>query len=156
MYVQKACHDREFLSSKPGRRPILSDAGLAKVKQSFKCGVYQKTGADLKHIILAEIQNEAREQGLLLESVILPSRSTFDRLEEDLGVVTKSAEFTTEARAKATSSLRNGVSFAVMSKWSQDILGVSEFKLFNGDGHTAGAAGEREESVLCCFLGPPV
>lgn len=73
-----------------------------------------------------------------------------------MGVVVKNAELTTEARAKATSSVRNAVSYYALSAYATNSLGVPDIKLLNSDGtsFTVGATNRDATKVVVLKVEP--
>lgn len=69
-----------------------------------------------------------------------------------MGVVVKNAELTTEARATATSSIRN----YALSAYATNTLGVPDIKLLNSDGSsfTVGATNKDATKVVVLKVEP--
>lgn len=139
----------KLIYNKGGKPPLLSDEGKVRLKKRLSDNTYRMTTKTFHNAVHEERIEDARRQGFLPESVYMPSRRALDRLEDELHIETKRAEYTTDARAKATAFLRNGVYFAAMSSWALDTLGVDPVKLFNIDGtsFTVGATGTEFASV---------
>jgi hypothetical protein len=132
-------------------RPVAVDASIKlSVLDTIKCDPYSTAQSEFKEVVHKSMQDAALERGINPASVYAPSRSTLTRLKEEMKLQPEVGEYTTEARAKATASVRNAVSFAAMSKWAYDKLDVHPARLLNGDGtsYTVGYESSGQVKIL--------
>ena len=148
-YWVKSRRNGKTIHDAAGKPTLLTPEGMERLKKRMTSSMYKMPTKEFQQAVYEERMEDARNEGKSPEAVEKPSRKALKRLEIELNVQTKKAEYTTEARAKATASLRNGVSQAVMSSWALNKIGVPELKLFNADGTsvTVGAVGSEFSEV---------
>lgn len=147
-WLRKARNGRKIRSDN-GRPRIIPKKVLKEVKKEVQSGRYQKTLKAIDDIFDDTMRDEAELDGIAPETLNTMSKSTRSRVEKELGLVTKKAERTTTARANATASLRNAVTYAALCQWTKEKMIVPEPKLLNADGtcFTVGLASNNEDLV---------
>jgi hypothetical protein len=78
-------------------------------------------------------EEEAEDHGIASASVEQIRRMTYKRYRDDIGIVVKNAELTTDTRIKAMSSVRNTLSNYALSAYTTKELAVPPPKMLNSD-----------------------
>lgn len=101
----KRVQNNKVLNRQLGRGKRLSEEDKTRpLKARLTISTYRTTTESFAEAVQLERMEDARLQGLSPDGVMKASRTSLHRLKEEIGVVTRNAEFaefTTEARAKA-------------------------------------------------------
>lgn len=100
--------------------------------------------------------HEAVTVGKSPNSLDTVSKNPLKRYHEHMGLEIKYAESMTEARAKATTSIRNAMSYHAMTRYASVVLNVRCAKIINSDGSsfTVGATDKECAKVLVLKMEP--
>jgi transposase-like protein len=147
-WARKQREGRVLRPSK-GRPAAISKAVKQRVLMSLNDDVYKVQKQEFAEKVQDYIDEEGKSMGIASELSRRVSSRTLGRMEDELNIDTVCGEYTTTARARATASLRNFVSHAVMIFHQLHLRHVPRELVFNPDGscYTVGCRNNKVVSV---------
>lgn len=122
------------------------------IQERIENNVYMNQPNEIKEMLQELVDKDLEDRGLMPGIFRKLDKKTIERAKRSMGINSGNAEFTTNARADATASLRNLVSHAVQVFYQTNVRKVPPLLHLNADGSAFTVGYSSDNKVVVVFI----